>query len=154
MKVLILLIFIGGAFGAMVREFIMLLVPTPNDAFPLNIFIANIVAAFLLGVVVHRNRLKHVSDEALMLFGTGVLGGMSTFSSFVYGAYSIMTSPKGLLISIGYIAASLICGYIAVWVGFKLAAEAERTTPSEDMVATTQTLERQIVEDEETKKES
>lgn len=148
MKVLILIIFIGGAFGAMVREFIVLLIPTPSDAFPLNIFVANIVAAFLLGIVTRRNKLKYVSDEAMMLFGTGVLGGMSTFSSFIYGAYTELTTPATMAISLLYIFTSMICGFIAVWAGSKLAATKQETATSVDTVVTTQNLVEHMVKDE------
>ncbi len=47
---LIILVFVGGAFGAMCREFIMLSVPRLADGFPMDIFVANIIAAFLLGL--------------------------------------------------------------------------------------------------------
>ena len=47
---MIILIFVGGAFGAMCREFVMLSVPRLADGFPMDIFVVNIVAAFLLGV--------------------------------------------------------------------------------------------------------
>ena len=51
---LIILIFVGGAFGAMCREFVMLSVPRLADGFPMDIFVVNIVAAFLLGVATSR----------------------------------------------------------------------------------------------------
>lgn len=146
MKVFVLIIFIGGAFGAMVREFIVLLVPQMHNGFPLNIFVANIVASFLLGVATHKNKLKKVSDEALLLFGTGVLGGMSTFSTFVYGAFSELITPKGIVISMLYIVSSMVCGFIAVWVGFKLAADLSDAKSATDTVETTQLLEKQIAE--------
>lgn len=47
---LIILVFVGGAFGAMCREFIMLSVPRLADGFPMDIFVANIIAAFLLEI--------------------------------------------------------------------------------------------------------
>lgn len=48
---IIILVVIGGAFGAMTREFIMLMVPPLTDGFPLDILVANVVACFLLGTV-------------------------------------------------------------------------------------------------------
>jgi Integral membrane protein possibly involved in chromosome condensation len=53
---MIILIFVGGAFGAMCREFVMLSVPRLADGFPMDIFVVNIVAAFLLGWPRHCSR--------------------------------------------------------------------------------------------------
>ena len=67
---MIILIFVGGAFGAMCREFVMLSVPRLADGFPMDIFVANIVAAFLLGVATSLfksnriNQYVHVMDDA------------------------------------------------------------------------------------------
>lgn len=121
MWVKIILALIGGAVGAMSREFIMLLVPHASDGFPTEIFVANILASFLLGWATSYHRLKRVSDEFIHLLGTGIMGGMSTFSSFAYGAFSEMTTPGGMLVSLAYIGASLITGYIAIWLGMKIA---------------------------------
>ena len=38
----------------MLREFVMLMAPNPVDGFPLDILAANLVAAFLLGLVTRR----------------------------------------------------------------------------------------------------
>ncbi|MGE4334829.1 MAG: CrcB family protein [Pigmentiphaga sp.] len=117
----ILLVFFGGAFGAMVREFFMLLIPPGRGDFPLDIFAANIVASFLLGLTVGNQRLKNVSDEFLLLVGTGVMGGMSTFSSFVYGAYSEMTTAGDLWWGVLYILSSAVVGFFATYFGIKAA---------------------------------
>ncbi len=49
------------------------------------------------------------------------MGGLSTFSSFVYGAVVLMsTSEASAEVASGYVVASLVLGYIAVTVGMKL----------------------------------
>ena len=48
---IVMSVFVGGALGAMLREFTMLMVPNLVDNFPLDILVANLVAAFLLGLV-------------------------------------------------------------------------------------------------------
>lgn len=120
---LALVVFIGGAMGAMVREFIMLATPPLADGFPLDILIANIVASFLLGLATAHHRLKNISDELILLFGVGAMGGMSTFSSFAYGAVSELMKPGGLIIAIVYMLSSLLLGFLAVWLGLQLAKE-------------------------------
>ena len=47
---LVIMVFVGGALGALLREFFMLTVPPLADGFPLDILAANLLAAFLLGV--------------------------------------------------------------------------------------------------------
>jgi CrcB protein len=74
---IVILVFVGGALGAMLREFTMLMVPNLADNFPLDILVANLVAAFLLGLVKALHHRQVVSDDAEMLVGTGIGGGLS-----------------------------------------------------------------------------
>jgi fluoride ion exporter CrcB/FEX len=41
----VILVFVGGALGSILREFVMLMVPNLADSFPLDILVANLVAA-------------------------------------------------------------------------------------------------------------
>jgi len=119
------LVFVGGAVGAMLREFAMMNVPKLADNFPLDILVANLVAAFLLGLVTALHRRKIVSEDAELLVGTGLAGGLSTFSSFVYGAVVLMSaSTASAVVASAYVAISLVLGYIAVAVGLKLGGQA------------------------------
>jgi len=119
---LIILVFVGGAIGAMVREFLMLGVPDLADGFPMSILVANVVAAFLLGIVTGMHNRRAVSDDVNTMVGTGIMGGLSTFSSFVYGAFVLMTasSTSGAVVAIVYVLISLVLGYGAVLLGLKL----------------------------------
>ncbi|MBW0236506.1 MULTISPECIES: fluoride efflux transporter CrcB [Pseudomonas] len=114
---MIILIFVGGAFGAMCREFVMLSVPRLADGFPMDIFVANIVAAFLLGVATSLFKSNRINQYVHVMVGTGIMGGLSTFSSFVFGAVQMMGEPGALLVSIGYLVASLVVGFAAVELG-------------------------------------
>ena len=58
----IILVFIGGAFGAMCRELIMASTPSLSDGFPMDIFIANIVAAFLLGLATSLSKKNKINQ--------------------------------------------------------------------------------------------
>ena len=114
----IALIFAGGALGAVLRELLMLRVPKLLDGFPLDILIANLVASFLLGWVTALHRRKLVSEDANTLLGTGVSGGLSTFSSFTYGVAVLMAaSAAGAVVAAVYVAISLVAGYFAISVG-------------------------------------
>jgi fluoride exporter len=121
---IVILVFLGGALGAMLREFFMLLVPTLSRGFPLDILAANLVAALLLGFVAGLNRRKVTSDQVYALIGTGVTGGLSTFSSFAYGSVELMTrSATGAIVAVAYVVISLMLGYIAVMVGLKFGGQ-------------------------------
>ena len=127
MNKLVILVFLGGAVGAMLREFAMLAVPKLADGFPLDILIANLLAAFLLGLVAALRSREVVSEGVYMLIGTGVAGGLSTFSSFAY-AVAMLTkaSTARAVVALAYVVISLVLGYIAVIVGLKLCRQ--RTT--------------------------
>jgi CrcB protein len=124
-------VFIGGALGAMLREFIMLMVPNLVDNFPLDILVANLVAAFLLGLVTALHRRQIVSEGAEMLVGTGIAGGLSTFSSFVYGVGVLMlASAASAVVASVYVVISLVLSYFAVTVGLKLGGQgSDRLSP-------------------------
>ena len=110
-------VFVGGGFGALTREFLMLLIPQHSGAFPLDIFTANVVACLCLGAAFELHRLGSVSQEFMLLIGTGFAGGMSTFSSFIYGVTSEASSTGQVGLSILYCLSSLIVGYAAIWFG-------------------------------------
>lgn len=116
----VIVVFLGGGFGAITREFSMLLLAPESTRLPMDIFVANILASFVLGLVYGFHSRRSVSDEFSLLIATGFTGGMSTFSSFVYGAYSEMRDPGKLAISIFYILLSLCVGFAAAWAGVKL----------------------------------
>ena len=118
---IVILVFIGGALGAVLREFVMLWVPILPRGFPLDILVANLVAAFLLGLIAALYSRKVSSDKFYALIGTGVTGGLSTFSSFAYGSSVLMArSATGAVVASAYVVISLVMGYIAVIVGMKI----------------------------------
>lgn len=117
---IIILVVIGGAFGAMTREFIMLMVPPLTDGFPLDILVANVVACFLLGTVTALYARKIHSRDVHTIIGTGMMGGVSTFSSFAYGSVVLASaSMSAFLIAAAYVTVSVVAGYVAVLAGMK-----------------------------------
>lgn len=120
------IVFVGGGLGAIVRELFMLMLGRYSAAFPVDIFAANLIASFLLGLVSGLHQEHRTSDTTTLLISTGFCGGMSTFSSFVFGAYSEMTTPGRLGLSLLYIIASLVIGYGAAWLGLRAAAQRRR----------------------------
>lgn len=121
---IIILVMVGGAVGAMLREFAMLMVPPLADGFPMDIFVANVLAAFLLGLVSALHSRRVLSDSVNTMLGTGVMGGLSTFSSFVYAPVVLMAaSTQSAVVALAYVVVSVVVGYIAVIAGQKLGGQ-------------------------------
>lgn len=117
----VIIVFVGGGLGAIAREGAILLVGRYSTAFPLDIFAANSLACFLLGLIFGLHQKKCVSDQVALLISTGFCGGMSTFSTFIFGAYSELNTPGHLALSVLYIMVSLVAGYCMTWAGLHLA---------------------------------
>ena len=132
MTKILMLVFVGGALGAVLREFAMLMVPTLSRGFPLDILVANLLAGLLLGLIAALHSRKVASDAGYALIGTGMTGGLSTFSSFAYGSSELMThSTTGAAVALVYVVTSLALGYIAVIFGLKLGRAGIPGTPAE-----------------------
>ena len=117
----VLLVFVGGAVGAIAREFLMLFVPTLSHGFPLDILIANVVASLLIGISTGRHNRKVINDGWHLMATTGIMGGLSTFSSFAYASSVLMKgSMTGALVAAANVLISLLMGYVAVIVGMKI----------------------------------
>lgn len=117
----IILVFLGGAVGAVARELLMLTLPDLADGFPLSIFVANIVASFLLGVASGLFEKGVLGQNANLFIATGVMGGLSTFSSFVFGGYVLMTGElNGMSVAVTYLIASVVIGAFALLGGARL----------------------------------
>jgi CrcB protein len=114
----VILVFFGGALGAILRELVMLIVPNLADGFPLDILVANLLAAFVLGLVSALHSRNAASDSVNMFAGTGICGGLSTFSSFAFGmAVLTRASTASAVVAVVYMVVSLVLGYVAVGYG-------------------------------------
>jgi fluoride exporter len=107
-------IFTGGALGTLARAGLADAFPRPATAWPWPTFTVNIVAALLLGYFVTRlqERLP-LSSYRRPLLGTGLCGGLSTFST-VQVEIVRMLSAHAWGLAAGYAAASIAAGYAAI----------------------------------------
>jgi fluoride exporter len=122
MRNFVALVFLGGGAGAVLRELLMLVIPRLADNFPLDILVANLVASFVLGLVTALYRRHVVSNGINLMVGTGIAGGLSTFSSFAYGTVLLMSgSAASVVVASAYVLISLFFGYIAVVCGQQVA---------------------------------
>jgi CrcB protein len=107
-------IFAGGALGTAARAALAEAFPHPATAWPWPTFAVNIVAAFLLGYFVTRlqERLP-LSAYRRPLLGTGLCGGLSTFSTMQVEILK-MISAGAWGLAAGYAAVSIAAGYAAI----------------------------------------
>jgi fluoride exporter len=107
-------IFAGGAIGTLARAALEEAFPHSATAWPWPTFGVNVVAAFLLGYFVTRlqERLP-LSSYRRPLLGTGVCGGLSTFSTMEVEILK-MLSAHAYGLAAGYAAASIAAGYAAI----------------------------------------
>jgi fluoride exporter len=107
-------VFAGGALGTLARAALAEAFPHAATAWPWPTFAVNIAAAFLLGYFVTRlqERLP-LSSYRRPLLGTGVCGGLSTFSTMQV-EIGKMISAGAWWLAAGYAAASIAAGYAAI----------------------------------------
>jgi fluoride exporter len=107
-------IFAGGALGTMARAALAEAFPHSATSWPWPTFAVNIVAAFLLGYFVTRlqERLP-LSSYRRPLLGTGICGGLSTFSTMQVEIVKMLDAHAWGLAA-GYAAASIAVGYAAI----------------------------------------
>ena len=114
-------IFAGGALGTLARAALAEAFPRAATAWPWPTFAVNIVAAFLLGYLITRlqERLP-LSSYRRPLLGTGLCGGLSTFSTMQVEIVKMLDAHAWVLAA-GYAAASVAAGYAAIRLATALA---------------------------------
>jgi len=108
-------VFVGGALGASARAGLAHFFGGAPDQWPWPTFIVNIVGAFLIGYFTTRllERLP-VSSYLRPLLGTGLCGGLTTFSTMqVETVRMVQHGAYGL--AVGYTLVSIVAGLAAVY---------------------------------------
>ena len=123
-------IFAGGAIGTLLRAGLSEAFPLPATAWPWPIFAVNIVAAFVLGYAVTRlqERLP-LSAYRRPLLGTGLCGGLSTFSTMQVEILKMIEAHAWGL-AVGYAAASVAGGYAAIQLATAMVRRVRVRVPS------------------------
>ena len=113
-------VFVGGAVGTLARAGLEALAAPDPGHWPWPTFIVNIVGAFLLGYFVTRllERLP-TSSYRRPLLGTGLCGGLTTFSTMQVETIK-MLEHRHYGLAIGYTVASVAVGLLAVYVATAL----------------------------------
>jgi len=120
-------IYAGGALGGALRSGLSELAPTHAGQWPWITFSVNLAGSFLLGYFVTRlqERLP-VTAYRRPLVGTGVCGGLTTFSTFQLELVQ-MLDRGDLLLAMAYLAASVTAGFAGVALGTGIVRRAKLT---------------------------
>lgn len=123
-------IFAGGAIGTLARAALSEAFPLPATAWPWPVFAVNIAAAFILGYCVTRlqERLP-LSAYRRPLLGTGLCGGLSTFSTMQVEILKMLQAHAWGL-AVGYAAASVAAGYTAIQLATAMVRRVRVRVPS------------------------
>jgi CrcB protein len=122
----VLAVAVGGALGAPAR-YELARVVHPSAGFPLPTLAVNISGAFVLGLLV-----AAVSDRtpgglhARQFFGAGVLGAYTTYSTFAVETDLLLRHAR-IGVAVGYVAATLIGGLAAAFLGRAFLRRVQRT---------------------------
>ena len=113
-------VFAGGALGTVARTGLSLLVAADPGRWPWPTFTVNIVGAFLVGYFTTRllERLP-LSSYRRPLLGTGLCGGLTTFSTMQVETLQ-MIEYRHYGLAAGYTCASIVFGFLAVYLATAL----------------------------------
>lgn len=112
----VMIVFAGGGLGASARAALIDAVGSWQHL-PLPILMANLVGAFLLGIVyVLADEVELLRGETRLFLAIGVLGGFTTFSSFTWGTDLILAQQR-VATALIYVCASVGGGLLAVALG-------------------------------------
>ncbi len=110
-------IFVGGAVGGAVRTALAEAAPTTTGSWPWTTFAVNIVGCLLLGYFVTRlqERLP-VTAYPRPLLGTGLCGGLTTFSTLQLELVRMLDRGR-VGLAVLYVAVSVAAGFAGVLIG-------------------------------------
>lgn len=111
---------VGGVLGTWLRWGVVTALPVTSGSFPTATFIVNMVGAACIGVVVaalvegRRSR-----PVATSFVGTGILGGLTTFSAFSVETVELVRVDHVPVAAL-YVIASITGGVALAWTGLLL----------------------------------
>ena len=123
----LLAILVGGGLGGGIRTGLSELAPTHPGHWPWVTFGVNLIGCFLVGYFVTRlqERLP-ITAYRRPLLGTGICGGLTTFSTFQLELLQMLDRSE-LGLALAYVAASCGAGFLGVAIATGLVRRARLT---------------------------
>jgi CrcB protein len=112
---------LGGFFGAIARFVLSGWVAARwGEIFPWGTFIINISGSFILGFFLAFAHIRPwVHPGARLMFAVGFVGAYTTFSTYTYESFRLMTEGQFALAAFN-IVGSVVVGLVAVFAGVAL----------------------------------
>lgn len=118
----IILVGFGGFFGAALRYIISTATNKYLGNFPIGTFIVNILGGFIMGFIMEASTgIWPISENFRMFLTTGMMGGLTTFSTFSYETISFFSTGEYLMGGMNA-GLNLFTALFACWLG-KIAAQ-------------------------------
>lgn len=116
----IMLVFLGGGLGSVVRYLAGLSLSKSINAFPYQTFLVNVIGSLLIGLLLgYFNTQESTSPQWKLLLVTGFCGGFTTFSTFSFETISLIKTNQ-IGTAFLYVMLSLIIGIVATYIGYLL----------------------------------
>ncbi len=112
----IILVAVGGAFGAVGRYLVGLWLKTASG-FPWATLSVNILGSLLMGLLIGWLTRQPASEALRLFLAVGLLGGFTTFSAFSMDLFQLIEKRDMAAMAL-YLGGSLIGGVIAFLIGF------------------------------------
>ena len=121
------LIMVGGALGTAARAGLETHFPSAPAALPWTTMAINLIGSFVLGVLVETLSVagpdRGIRRAARLTLGTGVLGGFTTYSTFMVESADRLRGGHALL-ALAYLVGSVILCLLAAGLGIVMASRA------------------------------
>ena len=114
------MVFLGGGFGSLLRFGLGLVIKPGPGRFPWSTLVANTVACLILGAVIGLYMNGQMTDQRRLLLGTGLCGGLSTFSTFIAENWAFYENGQTTLMLANTLLSFLFC-FTALIIGLKTA---------------------------------
>lgn len=112
-----LLVFLGGGLGSVLRYLISKTYNPYFTNFYFGTFLANSIGCLLIGFLLGLSaKHNYLTQNQTLLLATGFCGGFTTFSSFAFENHSFLKAGEILNFSL-YTLVSIVLGVIAVALG-------------------------------------
>ena len=117
----ILAVGLGGLLGSCGRYLITRLLERFEFAFPISTLLSNIIAALLIGFIIGmERRMPSLSPTKKLFLTTGMLGGLSTFSTFSLETVAFLEGGQ-YLHALGNVGLNVGLSLVFVFAGFYIA---------------------------------